>query len=109
MPELPVDLRRSIADSEVEVVSWSGEEREMVLRVSKERGEESDVFLRLEGVRLVHMQQRFKVRAVGLYDRPFPDYLHLQLEEGEFALAFQEQGNEVYVVTAHGLTYDKIA
>lgn len=108
MLELPADLLRYIADSEVEVVSWSADSDEMVLRVTKDIGPETGL-LRLKGVVSVRMPPRFDVAAIAAYDGPFPDYPDLQLDEGEFAVAFQESWGAVYVVTAEGLTYDKIA
>ena len=108
MPELPPELLHYLADSEIEVVSWSAERDEMVMQVTKELGPEVGL-LRLRGVGLVHLRPRFDVVAIGVYDRPFPDYPQLELSDGEFALAFQEAWGAVYVVTAEAIEYEKTA
>lgn len=105
MIELPPKLLNHLADSEIEVLSWSAEKEEMLLQVTKDIGPEVGI-LRLSGVGLVHLPPRFDVMGMAAYDRSFPDYPHLKLGDGELAVAFQESCGAVYVVTAESVEYE---
>lgn len=106
MPELPPELLHFIADSEVEVISWTGESGELILKVTKDIGPETGL-MHLRGVGVVHLRPRFDVAAIAAYDKPFPDYPQLQLDDGEIAVAFQESLGAVYLVTAESVEYVK--
>ncbi len=108
MIELPTTLMQYIADSEIEVLSWEPARDEMVLRVSKEIGPAVGT-LRLTGVDFVGMRPKFTVVALAVYDRAFPDYPELDLDEHQTALAFQEAWGNVYCVVAEGLSYQQDA
>jgi hypothetical protein len=106
MFELPTALLQRIRDSEIEVVHWEPARAEMILRASKEIGPVVGT-LRLTGVDFVSMRPAFTVVALATYDGPFPDYLRLELDEGQTAIALQEAWGKVYCVVAEGINYEE--
>jgi hypothetical protein len=101
---IPESLTNCIADSQVEVISWSADSRELVLRITKEIGSEIGN-LRLIGVGYVHLPPRFELVGIAAFDGPFHDYPHLELNTGEFAFAFQGSDNWVHLVIAESVNY----
>jgi hypothetical protein len=103
--DLPVALTRYIADAMVDVVSWSANSGELVLRISKEIGPETGR-LKFRDVGYVHLPPRFEIATIGAYNCSFPDYPHLQLETGEFAVAFQDVNSDVHLIVACSVEYE---
>ncbi len=106
MPDLPLALTNYIADSQIEVVSWSADSDELVLQITKEIGPEVGL-LRLKGVGLVQLPPRFEALGIAAYDKPFPDYPNLELDDGEIAVCFQDSDDAVYLVIAEAVEYAK--
>ena len=103
--ELPESLKRCIAQSQVEVLSWSSESGELQIAVVKKTVPETGTIL-LSGVSHVNMSTRFELVGVGAYDCPFPDYPHLNLKDDEIAVGFQDSESRVLLVIAKSLTYE---
>lgn len=105
--KLPESLTYCIADSQVDVMSWSAESRELVLQINKEIGPERGL-LRLIEVGYVHLPPRFEIAGIAAYDCPFPDYPQLALNIGEIAFGFQDSNSCVHLVIAESVEYEII-
>lgn len=102
---LPKSLTNYIADSQIEVLSWSAKSDELVLRITKDIGPESGT-IRFSGVAHVNLPPRFEIAGIGAYDCPFPDYPHVELEVGEIAIGFQDSESRVHLVVAESVAYE---
>ena len=49
---------------------------------------------------------RFELMGIAAYDRPFPDYPHLELDESEIAVCFQDSDGPVHLVNAETVEYE---
>ena len=103
-PRLPKALTNCIASSQAEVLSWSAKTGELVLQIRKDGGQETGTVL-LSGVAYVYLPPRFVIIGVGLYNRPFPDYPHLELADGQIAFAAQDSESHVHLIVAEHVTY----
>lgn len=102
--ELPNALTARIAESQIEVVSWSFASTELVLRITNQVGPESGT-LRLNGVAYVNLPPQFEVAGIAAYDSAFPDRPQLQLSDGQIAVCFQADDSTVHFVVAESIQY----
>jgi len=94
MASLPSTLMQSLPDAEIEVVSWSAATQELVLRVSKDMGNETGL-LRFDGVAVVHLPPRFTVASLS----------ESVQDDGDTKFAFEEAWGESYFVVADSISY----
>lgn len=99
--DLPLALTRNLADSEVEVVSWSADADELVLRITKEVGHEQGL-LRFTGVTRVELVPRLTLSALTVGGTA-PD--GAEVDPGETVFHLHETWGARYYVVAELLTY----
>jgi len=99
--DLPELLTRNLADAEVEVVAWSAETRELVLRVRKEIGGESG-FLRFLEVSRVNLAPRLTISGISVSS---PDSRAVTSEATEATFVIEEAWGENYYVIAEAVGY----
>jgi len=102
--KLPESLTNCIADSQVDVMSWSADAGELVLRITKDVGPETGM-LRIVGVSYVHLPPRFETAGIAACDGPSPDYPRLKLDSDEIAIAFHDPEDRVHLVVAESVDY----
>ncbi len=99
--DLPASLTRCLADAEVEVVSWSAESGELLLRVRKEIGPEVGL-LRLGGISHVNLASRFTVAGLTRSEQGFGG---MELGASESVFVFEEAWGASYLVVAESIGY----
>lgn len=98
---LPPLLTACLADSDVEVVSWSAQSQELVLEVVKDALPERGL-LRFAGVGYVKLAPRFTIHGISVGSSP-TDALSDEVQEFEFNI--EDAHGEEYCVVAESLTY----
>ena len=104
LAELPQALTNYLADAEVEVLSWSAQTQELVLKISKEIGAEQGL-LRFSDVSRVDLPSRFTIDGITV-SSPISDGCTLEPTETVFHI--HEAWGEHYSVVAEALTYDVV-
>ncbi len=109
---LPHTLLRNLADAEVEVVTWAGDEGCLVLRVIKDVGPESG-FLTFAGVSHVNLPPRLTIDGMGcggpeLLPAGYLDSFRpgdRALDPGELVFILRESWGPLYYVVAESVVY----
>ncbi|SFH94303.1 hypothetical protein [Planctomicrobium piriforme] len=105
--QLPETLLSYLADSEVELISWTGATGELILKVLKEIGPEQGL-IRFFGVSQTMLRPRFTICEIQIGSfSDLPDLVQpLSADESIFILN-ESWGTQLFVVAEH-LTYEII-
>ncbi|KRG39682.1 hypothetical protein ARC78_14500 [Stenotrophomonas pictorum JCM 9942] len=99
--DLPTALTKNLADAEAEVMSWSAEAQELVLRIRKEIGSEHGL-LRFYGVSRVDLAPRLTLAGLTVSNSTAGG---LVAEPGETVFHIHEAWGANYYVVADSLAY----
>lgn len=103
MGEIPVDLKRYLADAELEVLRWDGVSDELTIRVTKEIGPEIGT-IRFLDVSYVAISPRFTVESITLGDVAKPPHGQ-KPDEDETIYWIHSAWGETYCVIAKSIDY----
>jgi hypothetical protein len=99
--DLPRTLTANLADSDVEVISWSAQSQELVLEVVKDASPERGL-LRFTGVALVKLAPRFTIHGISVESSRTNTVSN---ETQEFEFNIEDAYGERHCVVAESLTY----
>ncbi len=102
---LPPELTKHLADSEVEVVSWSATSQELTLSIAKEINAEKGILV-FSGVAHVELAPCFTIESISCSKKS----LHgVDTEQNETAFLLNESWGYSYCVVAESIRYEVCA
>ena len=103
MSEIPSDLKRYLADAELEVIRWDGTLGELDIRVVKEIGPETGT-LCFRDVSYMSLSPQLTVESITLGDRSQPPEGH-EPDEDESIYWIHSAWGQQYCVIAKSIDY----